>query len=486
MLGCAFLRASLVLWLAQQSLQGGVQPQAAGFGKIILGRGPRLGAGLGVGGVKAGGPGLPLGGQVVRGYVGKPGKAVGRYPSAPLGNGGYRPTVGRFVSPGFGAQGAYGPSLGVGIGMKQPRGFGGNGYAPRGPTLGGYGGVGAYPGAGLGGVAGAGAGYANGQAGKAAKPGYGAGAGFLAERGAKAVRPGYGAGVGAPAGQGKPAPSGNQSGVALTSEQGAKANGYGVGAGLPAGQGAKAAKQGYGAGAGGYPGAALGNGLGAGLGQGGYPQAGKSRPAGYGNGYAAGGNGYGAAGNGYAAAGNGYGAAANGYGAGLSVPSVLADGAGLGGKAGKGAGLGVSSYEGPSLGALGGNGGAAQLPYGGQPVVPAGLGANGKLDSYIAGPQGYGGQLFQPTGLGDEAELGGLGAGLSAGLDSAAGKYGGYPYGAQPLGLGADGKFRSAGYMGAGVQPAGYNGQLGNGQGPNGGKSSKYGLNGFLGNGYKG
>ncbi|MFT7814750.1 elastin-like [Arapaima gigas] len=110
----------------------------------------------------------------------------------------------------------------------------------------------------------------------------------------------------------------------------------------------------------------------------------------------------------------------------------------------------------------------AQLPFGGQPVVPAGLGSNGDAGTYTAGQLPYVGQPTQSVGTGDQAVgradgMGyssekttscGLGAGL--GVDAAAGKYGGaahlpyngagldgtsqMPFDPQQAGLGAEGK----------------------------------------------
>lgn len=50
--------------------------------------------------------------------------------------------------------------------------------------------------------------------------------------------------------------------------------------------------------------------------------------------------------------------------------------------------------------------GAAQLPYGGQPLFPAGLGANGKSGGYSAGKLPYGVQPIQPAGLGADTGMG--------------------------------------------------------------------------------
>ncbi|XP_076121783.1 uncharacterized protein LOC143102206 isoform X2 [Alosa pseudoharengus] len=403
MLGRALLQTSLVLWLVQHTLQGGVsRPQNGALGRLMpRGRG---------------------------GYGGK----AGGYPTAALGAGGYRNGNGRGMK-----QGGYGAGAGLGVGMGLSNGLG----------------------AGLG-------------AGKQAARGYGNGMGAY---------PGAGAGYGSYPGAGR----GYGPGAAYP---GAVGNGYG---GLGQGgypMGGRGGKQvGYTDGMGGYPGAGLGDGMGLGLGG---PGAGaKPLTSGYANGYTNG---------------NGYMNGAGGY-------PVLADGAGMGSKAGKGPG-------GASMGPAG------SLPYGGQPVVAAGLGVDGKSGGYGAGPV--------PLGLSPDASLG-------AGLEPVNGKFGGmgqlpyngapvipaglegdggYPYGAaQQLGLGADAgksasKYGDAGAaLGAqpsqpgpqtggkpkckngngrgygGPQPAAYAGPLAASQGGYGGKDgNKYGMNGYYGNGYKG
>ncbi|XP_056256569.1 spidroin-1 isoform X1 [Seriola aureovittata] len=218
---------------------------------------------------------------------------------------------------------------------------------------------------------------------------------------------------------------------------------------------------GYGAGLG--QGAYLGGAAGklraaAALGQGGYPQgvAGKS------NGHGEGATGYlgAGAGNGYgvdasakalsAGYGNGY---SDGYGAGLGYPAELADGAEN--KAGKSQALGAGGYAGQVQGAYGAlgaglestggkyGGGAAQVPYGNAPGIPAVLEGDG-----------------------------------------------GYPYAAQQLGLGAEGAKTSNKYgagAGYGAQQTGYGAQLGASQDALGEQAGKFGgVNGALGNGYKG
>ncbi|RXN02575.1 glycine-rich cell wall structural -like protein [Labeo rohita] len=375
MLVRALLQTSLVLWLVQSTIQGGVRPQTGSLGRLAS-RGPGVGVKSGVAGI--------LG---ARGYgAGKPGKTGGAA---------YRPA----------------PIRG---GLKQ--GYGTLGY---------------------------GGGYTS--------NGYGA-------------QLGYGAG-------GYPAAG----------------RGYGVFAGTPTGQGSKASKLGYGLGAAGYLGAGLTDGYGAGLGAGGYPQgvrAGK-QIAGYSNGYGS----------------EVYGTA-DGYGAGPAYPSMLADN-GLNGVAGLAAGSfgglgGPGMVVNPGLGAdaksrkygAGGVLGAAgSLPYGGQPVVSAGLGPQGKSGSY--GGAAFGGI---PT-LGPETSLGGAGGAMeplaggavgqipysapviAAGLDVDAG----YPFGAEQLSLGADATKTAAKY-GTGYAAA----LSAGGQGPYGGQKDGSKLSGIYGNGYKG
>ncbi|RVE69880.1 hypothetical protein OJAV_G00082320 [Oryzias javanicus] len=211
--------------------------------------------------------------------------------------------------------------------------------------------------------------------------------------------------------------------------------------------------------AGNYLGAGLGaGGYGAGLGQGAYLGGAAGKLGGYGDGV----NGYlgAVAGNGFggdvgktlsAGYGNGYG---NGYGAGLDYPAELADGAEY--KTGKSKALGAGGYAAPVQGAFGAlgaglesaggkyaGGAAAQAPYGNAPVIPAAL----------------------------EGDAG-------------------YPYAAQQLGLAAEGAKTASKYgaaEGFGAQQAGFGVQLGAAQEALGQQQSKYGgVNGALGNGYKG
>ncbi|XP_038562133.1 glycine-rich cell wall structural protein 2 isoform X1 [Micropterus salmoides] len=213
-----------------------------------------------------------------------------------------------------------------------------------------------------------------------------------------------------------------------------------------------------GLGQGAYLGGAAGKHAAAAAGQGGYPHGVAGRSTGYGEGAtgylgAVAGNGFGgdagakALSTGY---GNGY---SDGYGAGLGYPAELADGAEN--KAGKSEALSTGGYAGQGQGAYGAlgaglestggkyGGGAAQVPYGNAPVIPAGLDGDGA-----------------------------------------------YPYAAQQLGLGAEGAKTANKYgagAGYGAQQAGYGAQLGATQDALGEQPGKYGgVNAALGNGYKG
>ncbi|XP_069380831.1 uncharacterized protein [Paralichthys olivaceus] len=375
MLFRALLQTSLVLWLVQQTLQGGVKPQSVSWGRVLPARGVGVGVKPGVAGA-LGALGNRYGNKAMK-------TGIGRYPGAQLGLGGYRShgLGGRagLRQGGYGAQGAYGASLGTGMGL----------------------GTGLTNGMGLG----------LGQGGKRV---YGAGLGTL---------PGYGA----VAGMGYP---GARPGIGLGYPTGQRAEeqvpGYNGGAGNYLGPGG----YGTGLGQGAYLGGAAGKlGAAAALGQGGYPQG----AAGYGDGAtgllgAVAGNGYGGdAAKALAAAGygNGY---SDGYGAGLGYPADLADGAEN--KAGKSKALSTGGYAGQAQGAYGA--GAAQVPYGNAPVIPTGL----------------------------EGE-------------------GGYPYGAQSLSLSAEGAKATNKY--------GYGAHLGATQDAMGEQAGKYGgVNGAIGNGYKG
>ncbi|XP_017161571.1 glycine-rich protein DOT1 isoform X8 [Poecilia reticulata] len=352
----ALLQTSLVLWLAQQTLQGGVNPQNVAFGRALPVRGVGIGVKPGVTGA-LGAVGNRYGTKAMK-------TGIGRYPAAHLGAGGYRSLGlggrGGLKPGGYGTPAGYGASLGTGMGL----------------------GTGLTNGLGLG--------LGLGQAGKRV---YGAGLGQF---------PGYGA--------------------------------------FP-GMGYQGMRPGYIGGAGNYLGAAGYGAAAAALGQGAYPQgiAGKS------NGYGDGVTGYlGAmAGNGFAGYGNGYG---DGYGA------DLADGAES--KSGKIEALGTGGYAGPVQGGYGGlgaglesvggkYGGAAQVPYGNAPVIPAGLESDG-----------------------------------------------GYPYAAEQLGLAAESAKTASKYgaaAGFGTQQTGFGAALGASQDALLEQTGKYdGLNAGLGNGYKG
>ncbi|XP_019113809.1 fibroin heavy chain isoform X3 [Larimichthys crocea] len=313
MLAQTLLQTSLVLWLAQQTLQGGVKPQSVSWGRLLPARGVGIGVKPGVAGA-LGALGNRYGSKGMK-------TGIGRYPAAHLGVGGYRALGlgGRAgLKPGgYGNQGAYGASLGTGMGLGTglTNGLGlslgqagkrvygaGLGTLPGYGALAGIGYPGARPGIGLG--------YPTGQRAQQQKPGFIGGAGNYP--GASLGTGGYGAGVG----QG--AYLGGAAGKLAAAA--AAANGQG---GYP--QGVAGMLPGYGDGATGYLGALAGNGYG------------------YGNGYS-----------------DGYGAALNtgGY-AGQVQGAYGALGAGLESTAGK--------YV----------GGGAQVPYGNAPVIPAGLEADG-------------------------------------------------------------------------------------------------------------
>ncbi|CAB1440079.1 unnamed protein product [Pleuronectes platessa] len=228
----------------------------------------------------------------------------------------------------------------------------------------------------------------------------------------KIPRPGYNEGAGASGSNTK----GYGAGAGVPSTHGAKPNGYGAGAGAGPysnGGGTKANKPAYGAGR--FPG--LGNGYGAGFR---FPYAGNRKQPGYGQG-AHPGAGYGN--------GNSYGGYGNGYTAG-----VQPDFASLG------QGLPTDAKS----------GGAAQVPYNGAPVVPAGLD----------------GSQFEPqaAGLGPNGKLGGMYGGMGGlpfaghgmGAETYNAKYGigGLQFGGQPLGTGTNGAGKH-GYAGGPYGPTG-------------------------------
>ncbi|KAG1967927.1 hypothetical protein F2P79_003074 [Pimephales promelas] len=405
MLVRALLQTSLVLWLVQNTIQGGVRPQAGALGRLAS-RGPGIGAKTGVAGI--------LG---ARGYgAGRPGKT-----------GAYRPTAIRGgLKQGYGTLGYGGAAnLGTGFGTGLGAGLGAAG-------------LGLGTGYGLGNGLGAALGY---PAGKLGGRGYTSN-GYGAQLG-------YGAGGYPGAGRGA-GPTGGQ----LVS-QGERANGYGLGAA-------------------GYLGAGFSDGYGAaGLGVGGYPQGVRAgKQIGYGNGYGS----------------DVYGTA-DGYGGGPVYPSVLADNIGLNGAAGFGAGGlgGPGMIVNPGLGtdaksrkygAGGVLGAAGSLPYGGQPVVSAGLGPQGKTGGYGGTTYGGGtGGAMEPLAGGAVGQNPYSAPVIAAGIDVDTG----YPFGAEQLSLGAD-VTKTAAKYGTGYAAALSTG----GQGSYGGQKDGSKLSGMYGNGYKG
>ncbi|KAK7174850.1 hypothetical protein R3I93_001909 [Phoxinus phoxinus] len=464
MLVRALLQTSLVLWLVQNTIQGGVRPQTGALGRLAN-RGPGIGAKTGVAGI--------LG---ARGYgAGRLGNTgAGRY----LGGGAYRPTAIRGgLKQGYGTLGYGGASnLGTGYGTGHGTGLG-TGLGAAGMGLGtGYGlgnGLGAalgYPAGKLGGR-----GYTSN--GYGAQLGYGAGGYTGAGRG-------YGHG-GVPNGQGA-ITNGFPSRPGVTNGLRAQIKGYGPaadmsngqgvinnGAVLPSRQGTKPSNKGYGLGAAGYLGAGFSDGYGAGLGVGGYPQGVRAgKQMGYGNGYGS----------------DVYGAA-DGYGGGPVYPSMLADNIGLNGAAGFGAGGlgGPGMMVNPGLGtdaksrkygAGGVLGAAGSLPYGGQPVVSAGLGPQGKTGGYDGTTYGGGtGGAMEPLAGGAVGQNPYSAPVIAAGIDGDAG----YPFGAEQLSLGAD-VTKTAAKYGTGYAAALTTG----GQGSYGGQKDGSKLSGIYGNGYKG
>ncbi|XP_060748636.1 fibroin heavy chain isoform X8 [Tachysurus vachellii] len=395
MLARALLKTSLLLWLVQNSLQGGVGRPTGGLGRPF--------------------PGQVVGVPQSRVYTGgKPGKAgPGRY------LGGYAPRSG--LKQGYGtALGGYGAGLGAGLGL-------GNGLAGRGYNNGyryqpGYG-AGGYPAAarGFGPTPGVPNGYgalsnggapSRGNGAKATKQGYSLGPGVYPGAG---LTNGYRAGL-RPGTYPQTGRVGKQTGVGNVYGINGYGDGYGYGAELGNGAGvADGAHAGFGAGSYGGPGlgptAGLGAGLDAGLGAGlgaGFTSEAKTAK-------------YGGAGPG----------SVIGTAAGQPVVS-----AGLG-TAGKVGGYG-GSYAGQpgGLGADAGlDGGAGQLPYNGAPVIPAGL----------DGDNGYPYET-QQLSLGGN---GGNGGKLAYGYGAALGAGGQGPYGV----AGKDGrKYGAAGYYGNGIK----------------------------------
>ncbi|KAM4530389.1 uncharacterized protein PAE49_022913 isoform 7-T7 [Odontesthes bonariensis] len=372
----ALLQTLLVLWLAEETLQGGVRPQGVAYGRMLPARG---GVGMKPGGA-LGALGSRYGTKAMK-------TGIGRYPAAALGVGGYR-SLGLggktgLKQGGYGAQGPYGANLGTGISM-------GPGLT-NGLGLGlGQGGKRAY-GAGLGPVPGyvpyGGMNY------PAVRPGYMGGAGNYL--GAGMGTGGYGAGPG--------------QGTYLGGAAGKVGDKFQVPAGAALGQGGyPQGVAGYGDGVTGYHGAAAGNGFGGDAGA-------KALSTGYGNGYG------------------------DGYGAGLDYPAELADGAqnkagkseGLGTGGYTGQVQGVYGALDAGLESNGGKygGGAAQVPYGdgGYPYAAQqlNLGAQGTKAAnkygtptgYGAPQPGYGAQLgLTHDALGEQTgKYGGVNAGLGNG-----------------------------------------------------------------------
>ncbi|XP_026533352.1 spidroin-1-like [Notechis scutatus] len=184
---------------------------------------------------------------------------------------------------------------------------------------------------------------------------------------------------------------------------------------------------------------------------------------------------------------NGYG---NGYGAGPGGNGFPLAGAQPGAQVPYGGQLG-----GPAAAAAASTkyGGAGQLPYRGQPQQPEATG----LGDYGAGRYGDPSQLpygAQPAGLGVEGKPGPFG-GPQVGYESQPAQAIGLDANGNGLGylnsrdLQANGLGAAAyGPLAAGQAPGGYGSLLGPGQPLGGyrGKESKYRMNGYLGNGYRG
>ncbi|XP_074552134.1 uncharacterized protein LOC141809163 [Halichoeres trimaculatus] len=163
MLGRTLLQTSLVLWLAHQTLQGGLppSPQTVSWGRVLPARGVSVGVKPGVTGA-LGALGNRYGSRSLK-------TGLGRYSGAQLGVGGYR-SLGLggkagLKQGGYATPGAYGASLGtglplgtgltnglgLGLGQGAKRTYGtGLGALPGYGALGGIGYPGARPGAGFG------------------------------------------------------------------------------------------------------------------------------------------------------------------------------------------------------------------------------------------------------------------------------------------------------------------------------------------------
>ncbi|XP_008414580.1 fibroin heavy chain isoform X4 [Poecilia reticulata] len=148
----ALLQTSLVLWLAQQTLQGGVNPQNVAFGRALPVRGVGIGVKPGVTGA-LGAVGNRYGTKAMK-------TGIGRYPAAHLGAGGYRSLGlggrGGLKPGGYGTPAGYGASLGTGMGLGTGLtnglglglGLGQAGKRVYGAGLGQFPGYGAFPGMG--------------------------------------------------------------------------------------------------------------------------------------------------------------------------------------------------------------------------------------------------------------------------------------------------------------------------------------------------
>ncbi|XP_047428562.1 glycine-rich cell wall structural protein 1.0 isoform X6 [Mugil cephalus] len=242
MLVQALLQTSLVLWLAQQTLQGGVKPQGVSWGRVLPARGVGIGVKPGVGGA-LGALGSRYGSKAMK-------SGPGQYPGAQHGVGGYGALGlgGRagLKQGGYGNQGPYGASLGTANGLGLGYGQGGKPYGAGHGNLPAYGplaGIG-HPGA----RPGVFPGYPTGKGATKHKPGYFGGAGNYMGAGLGAG--GFGAGLGQGAYLGGAA-----------GKHGAAALGQG---GYP--QGVAGKSTGYGDGAAGHLGAMAGNGFGYGNG----------------------------------------------------------------------------------------------------------------------------------------------------------------------------------------------------------------------------
>ncbi|XP_014862145.1 PREDICTED: glycine-rich cell wall structural protein-like isoform X7 [Poecilia mexicana] len=267
----ALLQTSLVLWLAQQTLQGGVNPQNVAFGRALPVRGVGIGVKPGVTGA-LGAVGNQYGTKAMK-------TGIGRYPAAHLGVGGHRSLGlggrGGLKPGGYGSPVGYGASLGTGMGLgaglTNGLGLGQAGKRVYGAGLGQLPGYGAFPGMGYQGVR---PGYAGGAGNYLGAAGYGAGLGQGAYLGGAAGKLSAAAALG----QGAYPQSGKSNGYGdgVTGYLGAMAgngfagygNGYGDGYGADLADGAESKSGKIEAlGTGGYAGPVQGGygGLGAGL-----------------------------------------------------------------------------------------------------------------------------------------------------------------------------------------------------------------------------